>query len=254
MRTGSSGLSRIEDGAMLEQLARRIGLEDRDLDLLRRVPLLAGLEPGSLADLLGEASIRNFGRPVLLFAEGDPARQFYVVLNGWVKLYRQTADGRESVIALFARGESFAEAVMFLGGAFPVSGAVVDEARLLVVPAEPFRRALQSDNELCFRMMAQMAVHLRRLVGQVEQLTVRSSSERLAQFLLKLAGAGAESAIVRLPYDKGLVAARLGMQPETLSRALAKLRPLGVESQGGRVTIRDVDALRRHGMREDARS
>ena len=252
MLTGSSGLSRIEDRATLERLTRRVGLEDQDLVVLGRVPLFAGLGWGSLAGLLAEASIRHFDRTALLFAEGDPAKQFYVVLDGWVRLYRQTTDGRESVIALFARGESFAEAVMFLGGTFPVSGAVIDEARLLVIPAEPFRRALQSDNELCFKMMASMAVHLRRLVGQIEQLTARSSSERVAQFLLKLAGDGADSAIVYLPYNKGLIAARLGMQPETLSRALAKLRPLGVETKDRRVTIHDVDALRRHGLRGDA--
>lgn len=254
MRTGSSGLSRIEDRAMFERLVRRVGLEDRDLVVLNRVPLFAGLELGSLAGLLAEASIRHFAGPALLFAEGDPAKQFYVVLDGWVRLYRQTTDGRESVIALFARGDAFAEAVMFLGGTFPVSGAVVDEARLLVIPAEPFRRALEGDNELCFKMMASMAVHLHRLVGQVEQLTMRSSTERLAQFLLKLAGSGADSAIVYLPYDKGLIAARLGMQPETLSRALAKLRALGVETTGRRVTIRNFEALRRHCVREDAYS
>ena len=254
MHGGASGASRFEDQARFERLARRVGLEDRDLAVIARVPLFAGLGASGLADLLADALVRRFPRNALLFLEGEPAGQFYVVLDGWVRLYRQTADGRESVIALFARGDSFAEAVMFLGGTFPVSGAVVDEARLLVVPAEPFCRALQTDNALCFKMMASMALHLRRLVGQIEQLTVRSSTERLAQFLLKLAGAGAESAIVHLPYDKGLVAARLGMQPETLSRALARLRRLGVETTGRRVAIRDVDALRRHLQREDAYS
>jgi CRP-like cAMP-binding protein len=252
MRTPSSGLSRVEDRTMLERLARRIGLEERDLEILGHVPLFAGLELGGLADLLAEASIRRFAHTAMLFVEGEPASQFYVVLDGWVRLFRQTDDGRESVIALFARGESFAEAVMFLGGKFPVSGSVVDEARLLIIPAEPFRRALRDNNELCFRMMASMAVHLRRLVGQVEQLTLRSSTERVGQFLLNLARSGAESAIVHLPYDKGLIAARLGMQPETLSRALAKLRPLGVETTGSRVTIRDVQALHRHCIRRDA--
>ncbi len=249
---GTSSAQRVEQWAGLEQLARRLGLDDRDVVAITRVPLFAGLGTSSLAALLAEAKVRTFARNALLFAEGDPAQQFYIVLDGWVQLYRQTPDGRESVIALFARGELFAEAVMFLGGTFPVNGAVLDDSRLLVIPAEPFRRALEHDNELCFKMMASMAVHLRRLVGQVEQLTVRSSTERLAEFLLKLAGDGATSAIVQLPYDKGLIAARLGMQPETLSRALAKLRPLGVESQGRRVAIRDFDALRRHCVRADA--
>ena len=246
MPTSASGASRMEDRAGADRLMRRVGLEHRDIPAVVGVPLFAGLEMGSLADLLAGATVRRFSPNALLFAEGEPAGQFYVVLDGWVRLYRQTPDGRESLIALFARGESFAEAVMFLGGKFPVSGAAVDESRLLVIPAEPFLRALRSDNELCFRMMASMAVHLRRLVAQVEQLTVRSSTERLAQFLLELARNGAESAIAHLPYDKGLLAARLGMQPETLSRALAKLRPLGVETKGSRVTIRDIDALRRH--------
>lgn len=252
MHGGAGGASRVEDQASFERLARRVGLEDRDLAVIARVPLFAGLDTSALAELLADALVRRFPRNALLFLEGEPAGQFYVVLDGWVRLYRQTPDGRESVIALFARGESFAEAVMFLGGRFPVSAAVVDEARLLVVPAKSFRRALRSDNELCFKMMASMAVHLRRLVGQVEQLTVRSSSERVAQFLLRLARDGAESAIVHLPYDKGLIAARLGMQPETFSRALAKLRPLGVETHGSRVTIRDIDALRRHCVRPNA--
>jgi CRP-like cAMP-binding protein len=83
-------------------------------------------------------------------------------------------------------------------------------------------------------------------VQQVEQLTVRSSTERLADFLLKLAPAGkAGEAVVRLPLDKAMIAARLGMQPETLSRALARLRPLGIETRGSRVTIRDIESLRR---------
>jgi CRP-like cAMP-binding protein len=99
-----------------------------------------------------------------------------------------------------------------------------------------------------------MSLHLRRLVQQIEHLTVRSSTERLADFLVKLADNRNERAILRLPYDKGLIAARLGMQPETLSRALAKLRPLGVETKGSRVTIRDVDALRRHCVRTGAAS
>jgi CRP-like cAMP-binding protein len=251
MHGGANDASRLEDQAKLERLARRAGLEDRDLAVIGRVPLFAGLEASSLAHVLADALVRRFPRNALLFVEGEPAGQFYVVLDGWVRLYRQTTDGRESVIALPARGESFAEAVMFLGGRFPVSAAAVDEARLLVIPARSFLRALQNDNELCFKMMASMALHLRRLVGQVEQLTVRSSSERVAQFLLRLARDGAESAIVHLPYDKGLIAARLGMQPETLSRALAKLRPLGVETHGSRVTIRDIAALRRHCVRPD---
>src|SRR5690606_6943809 len=155
------GASRIEGQTEFERLARRIGLEERDLPVVLHVPLFAGLETSSLAELLADAVVRRFPRNALLFVEGEPAGQVYLVLDGWVRLYRQTPDGRETVIALPARGETFAEAVMFLGGRYPVNAAVVDDARLLVIPAKSFRRALENDNELCFKMMASMAVHLR---------------------------------------------------------------------------------------------
>ncbi len=229
-----------------------MNLDPGDLDLITRLPLFAGLDQRRLGALLDQALVRRYERDSILFLQDEPATRFYVVLEGWVRLYRETADGQESTIGVFARGKSFAEAAIFQSGAFPVNGVVIDDARLLVIPAEPFVRQLRADPELCLNMMASMSLHLRRLVQQIEHLTVRSSTERLADFLVKLADNGTERTILRLPYDKGLIAARLGMQPETLSRALAKLRPLGVETKGSRVTIRDVDALRRHCVRTDA--
>lgn len=233
-----------------ETLARfelATGIKRADLDLVARLPLFAGLDHRALMNLLSSASVRRAARGTLLFLQDEPASRFYVVLDGWVRLYRETAEGQESVIALFTRGESFAEAAIFQSSVFPVNAAVVDDARLLVVPAEPFVRHLRRDPELCLNILASMSLHLRRLVRQIEQLTVRSSVERLADFLLKLTPGDGDSAIVELPWDKALIAARLGMQPETLSRSLAKLRRLGVETKGSRVTIRDLAALRRFG-------
>jgi CRP-like cAMP-binding protein len=222
-------------------------VDSGDLDLIARLPLFAGLDQERLRVLLEQALIRRFERDAILFLQDEPATRFYIVLEGWVRLYRETADGQESTIGVFARGESFAEAAIFQSRAYPVNGVVIDDARLLVIPAEPFVRQLRADPELCLNMMASMSLHLRRLVQQIEQLTVRSSTERLADFLLKLAVAG-DSPTIELPWDKAQVAARLGMQPETLSRALAKLRRLGVESQGSRITIGNFDVLRRYTM------
>jgi CRP/FNR family transcriptional regulator, dissimilatory nitrate respiration regulator len=115
-----------------------------------------------------------------------------------------------------------------------------------MIRGQPFLRQLHANPALALNMLASMSVHLRRLVRQVEQLTVRSSTERLADFLLRLAPTGGTSAIIELPWDKALVATRLGMRPETLSRSLAKLRDLGVEAQGARITIREVQALRQY--------
>lgn len=239
------------DAQAMQGLYLSTGLTPQDFELVGQVPLFGGLERARLIDLLTDASVRRIPRNTILFLQDEPARCFFVVLDGWVRLYRETPSGHESVIAVLTRGESFAEAAIFQSGAYPVNGAVVEDARLLCIPSEPFLRRLSESPDLCLNMMASMSVHLRRLVQQIEQLTVRSSAERLADFLLKLTPQEGDSATIELPWDKALVAARLGMQPETLSRSLAKLRRIGVETAGSRVLIRDLAGLRQFSTGEE---
>ena len=228
---------------------RRTGLAPEDLDVLARLPLFTGLSRDAIRDLLADAWVQTFPRNKVLFLQDEPALRFYVIFEGWVKLFRESEDGDESVIAVFTNGESFAEAAIFDSRNFPVSAMAVDESRLLVVPADSFIRRIREDSDYALKLMASMSRHLRRLVQQVEQLTVRSTTERLASFLIKLCPEGTGPAVVQLPLDKSLIAGRLGMQPETLSRALAKLRALGVETKGNVVTISNVESLRNLGER-----
>jgi CRP-like cAMP-binding protein len=222
------------------------GLSDVDLELLRSLPLFAGLDAPAIEALLGDARIEVHPTRSLLFIEGDAADRFYVILDGWVKLFRNTASGQESVIAVFGRGDSFAEAAMFGCRRMPVSAEVIARARLLVVPASSFIARIRENSEYALRMMASMSGHLHHLINQVEQLTVRSTTERLAGFLLKLSPAAEGQVQIRLPVEKHLIAGRLGMQPETLSRSFAKLRQIGVETANNNVLITDVAVLRQY--------
>ena len=231
------------------------GLSAAEFVLVARLLIFTGLDEARIRRLLGQASVRSFARNTVLFLQDEPATRFYVILDGWVRLYRQTTEGQESTVAVYTRGDSFAEAAILQSGVFPVTAVVVDDAKLLVIEAEPFLSHLEADSKLCLNMMASMSIHLRRLVQQVEQLTVRSSTERLGDFLLRLAPAGyAPGAVIRLPWDKALIAAHLGMQPETLLRALARLRTVGIESKGSRVTILSLEALRRFVSERRSRS
>jgi CRP/FNR family transcriptional regulator, dissimilatory nitrate respiration regulator len=223
---------------------RQLGLEAEDTALIRELPLFAGIKDDQLARLLVGAAVGRYDRNTVLFIEGEPATRFYVVLDGWIRLFRETQDGQDSTIAVFGRGESIAEAVMLDLGSYPVSGSVVARARLLTIPRGDFIEQLRQSPELALNLLASMSRHLRRLIQQVEQLTSRSSVERVADFLLRLCPAGDRQAEIELPLDKVLIAARLGMQPETLSRSLRRLRAAGVETSGSRVVINDVRRLR----------
>lgn len=224
---------------------------EEDRRVLREQPLFRGLDEEARRVLLADARVQRFPRSTVLFLQGEPASRFYVIFEGWIKLFRETEDGGESVIAVFTRGDSFAEAAIFDQKVYPVSAAAVEESRVLMVPASSFIRHLSENSGYALNMMATMSRHLRQLVQQVERLSTRSSTERVAEFLARLCPEGSGPATIRLPLDKALIAGRLGMQPETLSRAFAKLREHGVLSSGGEVSIADVEALRRLGHLED---
>lgn len=170
-----------------ESFLGRTGLRLDDLRLLQHIPFFAGLESEQVFRLLSDASVREHARGIVLFAREEPADRFFVVLDGWVKLSRETRDRRESVIGLFSRGESFAEAAMFENETFPVDGTVIEASRLLSIPARSFWRRLSEQPELMFKLLGSMSRHMRRLVQQIGQLTARTSTQRLASFLVSLA-------------------------------------------------------------------
>jgi CRP-like cAMP-binding protein len=224
--------------------AQLADLAPRDAELLRNLPLFQQLPEPVLASLLATATIRSVERGTDLFVQGDPADRFFVVLEGWVKLYRVNRDGAEAVVTIMNAGESFAEAAMFAQGSFPVCAQAVTDLRLVAITTQAFARCVQADVGTAFAMLGSLSMRLRTLVQQVEQLHIQSAPQRVGGFLLKLCPAGCGNASFMLPVEKSLVARRLGIQPETFSRALAKLRPIGVEVQGAVVSVSDIDALR----------
>lgn len=179
----------------------------------------------------------------IVFSQGDAADGFYLVLEGWVKLYRVTPAGEEAVVGVFTRGESFAEPVFFLGGGYPASAEAASRLRLLKIDAGRFSEAIESEPGLAASLLASVVLHTERLFDEIASLKLLSTPRRLAEFLVHQAPAGQREAHVVLPYDKALLAGRLGMTPESLSRALATLRKLGVQVARDHVSISDVALL-----------
>jgi CRP-like cAMP-binding protein len=103
---------------------------------------------------------------------------------------------------------------------------------------------MKSRPELCTAVLASTFRHLHSLIGQVEQLKARTGAQRVAEFLLELCPVDEGACAVTLPYDKILIAGRLGMKPESLSRAFARLRESGVMVRQNHAAIADVEKLR----------
>ncbi|MCW8914449.1 MAG: Crp/Fnr family transcriptional regulator [Magnetovibrio sp.] len=222
----------------------RTGITRDDIRRLGKHPLFSGLLPDALRQLLSNSSVRRYPDHTTLFMQGDPADRFFITMEGWVKLFRLSENGQEVVISVASPGDSFAEAAIFDSNIFPVNASAITDVRLLVVNSESLLRQLAENTQLTFNMMASMSRQMRSNVTTLHQMCSMSSTERLADFLLTLTDIPAGPATITLPLDKSLIAARLGMQPETFSRSLSKLKASGVTSEGHNVIIKDIDVLR----------
>jgi CRP-like cAMP-binding protein len=246
-----------EDGYLAARIGPRHGmgetpplLNESDKDVVRHLPLFEGLPEKVLERLLEQAVVRDYNKGHILFHRGDAADRFYIVLDGWVKIYRDTVDGDEAVLGVFTCGETLAEAAAFLEHGYPASAQVVEDSRLIPVFTETMRHEIHVNPNIAMNMLASMSKRLHHLVIEVEQLKTCSATQRVVDFLLRRSEVRRGATEIYLPYDKTLISRRLGMQPESLSRILAKLRDLGVRTEQNRVIVDDMSALLEYCQRE----
>jgi CRP-like cAMP-binding protein len=215
------------------------------LDSLRAHPLFSPLAPGELAAVLDTPETAVFAEGETLFRQGEPAHRLFLILQGLVELVIEPPGQGPTVLARLTEGETVGADALLPGGHHAATARVAEPTLAAVVAAPLLIAHLDNNFDRALVMIAEMAGSLRGQIREITELKLQSTTERLASYLVALAGDACGQAVVRLPFEKRLLADRLGMEPATLSRAFAKLRDLGVETgRGDRVTIADVDALR----------
>ena len=225
---------------------------------LSNLPLFKELSDEQCARIAERTRQVRVARGETLFRRGDPAAGTYVVAYGQVKLSFVSSTGVEKVIEILNQGQSFGEAVMFLDVPHVVTAQALSDALLLLVPKETVFENIDRDPGFARRMLAGLSRRLHQLVADVESYSTRSGTERLIGFLLRDCGtmdarencsaAEPEGSIdIELPVAKGVIASRLNLTQEHLSRILHDLSALGlIEVHGRRIHIRDLDRLRKH--------
>lgn len=222
-----------------------------ELKLIRRGSFFGGLDDEMMATLLGDSYLQRASAGEVLFMQGDAASECFIVVEGWVKLYRLTMDGNEAVVSVFARGQSFAEAAVFSMDSYPVAAEAVTATKLLRISREVLHQKVRENPEFALSILSSTSLHLKQLVQQVEQLKMHTGAQRVARFLASLCPMELGACTIGLPYDKTLIAGRLGMKPESLSRAFAKLRRLGVRVERNAAAIKDIRVLRDYADGDD---
>ena len=179
-----------------------------------------------------------------LFSQGEDVTCFYLVLNGKIKLYRVSPDGQEKIIEIIRPGGVFAEALMFMDQPhYPVSSAALSDTVVVGIDAKDFKAMLWDSVGTCLLLLGDMSFRLRKLVHEIDTLTLHNGTCRVANYILQHVPDGQEC--FQLETAKSVIAARLSVKPETFSRIIKNLKGQGILSiDGNKITIHDRAALK----------
>jgi CRP/FNR family transcriptional regulator, transcriptional activator FtrB len=207
------------------------------------VPSLDALPDRARTDLLKHAVVHAVAAGTTLFEQGEMPTFQHVVLEGAVQLFGRSSSGRDVLIEIVEPPDLVIPAAVVTQSPYLMRAQVPAAARLLLIEAAAFRRALLVEPLLAREVIGSLAGQFRRLVRQIKNLKLRSASERVGCYLLVLSRRQGGRLRVILPYEKHLIASELGMTRESFSRALASLQSEGITVQGETIEIWDRKRL-----------
>jgi|SRR5687768_7891142 len=215
---------------------------------LKRTKLFEELDEDTLRVIAERAFERRFQKDEVLFVAGEEARGMYVIVEGAVRAYRVSLDGREQVIHVERAGATIAEVPIFDDGTYPSTAAADEETTTLFIDKHDMRRLCQQHPAITLTALKVLAGRLRRCAALVEALSLREVGQRLARFLLaeaRRSGTRMENGIsLNLNKTNQQIAARVGSVREVISRAFTRLQHDGlITFEGRRLIILDEAAL-----------
>jgi CRP/FNR family transcriptional regulator len=213
---------------------------------IRRLPLFADISDVACRALAARAVRRTYERGETLFAAGAEARGLHVIVDGRVRVVRDTA-GRRRVVHEEGVGGTLGEVPLYQGGGYPATAVAATRTTCVVIGREAIAGALRADADLAWRLLARLAARVRALVERADRLAAHSVPQRLAALLVaRLASTKTTDGAVTLGGTQQEVAEELGTVREVVVRALRTLCASGaIDALGrGRYRVRDARLLR----------
>jgi len=229
---------------MVIPVNKTLKLNTRDKNILLRSSFMESLGPVSMARMLDLATVTNFEARDILFREGEVAEYFYCSLTGYVRLYRLNRDGREADIRICGPGDTFAECLLACGDRYLYNAQAAENVVVARFELQKVRQLAEQEKDVAKAVIQCLSAHLRSSMDCIANDRLQTAPQRVAHYLLDNCPQDGSSASIRLPFQKSLLAGKLGLAPEALSRAFSSLRRAGVTVRGRIIQINDISALK----------
>ncbi|TSA54361.1 MAG: Crp/Fnr family transcriptional regulator [Planctomycetaceae bacterium] len=210
------------------------------LDILSKSQLLGGLTGAHLKEIERIAVDKKFNKGEMIFFDGDEGNGFYLVIEGTVKIYKVSSEGKEQILHIVKEGESIGAVPVFSGKSFPANAQAISKSHLLFFPRTEFVGLITNNPALIMNLLAVLSMRLREFTVQIENLSLKEIPGRLAAYLLYLSEEQGNENFIKLNISKLQLANILGTGPESLSRALGDMRDRGlIEVDGSNIRLLD---------------
>ncbi len=226
--------------------------------LLRGIPIFAELDHAVLDRLAQRCVPRAVGSGFTLFRAGERCTGLYIVLEGRVRVYRTSPDGKEQTLAVEGPGRPVAELPLFDGGPYPASAVAAAPSRLAFLPRTEFEHAFRTEPDVASAVVRALGARLRHLVQLVETVAFRDVAARLAMLLADYADRHGrpddDGIVLDLERTQEELAAEIGSARESVSRAFRQLQNRGLirERTGTRYRLAPTDTLRAWARGDDS--
>ncbi len=215
-------------------------------DVINNLKLFSGLSDHEKEKILRDGKIRWYERGHQLFRHGDPIQHFYIVCSGAMQLLRATPDGHEITTDVVIPGNTLCKREIFRDQArhHQVSAVVVKDVVVVEFPAAWLKKIAMENPVIMLNILSTLSQYAHMVEVEIEHKTTMNAAQQVACFLQRLCLMhGLDPQGFELPYSKSLIASRLGMEPETFSRTLTKLKAHGIEVTNSYVRFHDLEEI-----------
>lgn len=221
-----------------------------DRSLLASVEIFRGLDEAALDDVLRAAQRRRIKRGETVFRQGDPARSFYVLVDGQLKVAQTTPEGQQVVVRFIAPREMFGCVAVAGGGQYPGTATAMRDSFAIGWSQATTEMLLRRHPQIALNALGTVGSRLQDAHSRVRELSTERVDQRIAHALLRLsdqAGRRVSDGVeIEFPLSRQDVAEMTGTTLHTVSRTLNQWQQEGIVQIGRqRVTIRDPAALLR---------